>query len=310
MKILKIFGAVAGLHIAALLVIFANPGCSSTAQPPASAETAAAVAAPSVAATPQTSSSPRQSSAASSSAGITFNPDAPAIAAPSSGGSSGVRLTPTRPGSVSTATVVSEPVTDVTPATTYVVKSGDNLWNVAKKHHVTVAELAAANNLRSDAKLQPKQKLLIPGKAASPTVAAAANPASAPPRTPETAVVPRPTNKELKHVVKSGETLGAIARMYGVKAGDIAAANHIADPAKINIGTELTIPGWETPAAGKPGKSTQKSSAPTTKKSSEKSTPSPANVDTASSLPVSPAQPPPVPVISIDDSPLKPAPKP
>jgi hypothetical protein len=30
MKILKIFGIVAGIHAVALLLIFANPGCSSS----------------------------------------------------------------------------------------------------------------------------------------------------------------------------------------------------------------------------------------------------------------------------------------
>ena len=34
MKILKIFGVVVGIHLFALLLIFANPGCSSTSKPP------------------------------------------------------------------------------------------------------------------------------------------------------------------------------------------------------------------------------------------------------------------------------------
>ena len=33
MKILKIFGLVVGIHVAALILIFANPGCSSSTKP-------------------------------------------------------------------------------------------------------------------------------------------------------------------------------------------------------------------------------------------------------------------------------------
>ena len=33
MKILKIFGIVAGIHVLALLLIFANPGCSTARKP-------------------------------------------------------------------------------------------------------------------------------------------------------------------------------------------------------------------------------------------------------------------------------------
>ena len=33
MKILKIFGIVVGIHLFALILIFANPGCSSTTKP-------------------------------------------------------------------------------------------------------------------------------------------------------------------------------------------------------------------------------------------------------------------------------------
>jgi LysM repeat protein len=42
---------------------------------------------------------------------------------------------------------------------------------------------------------------------------------------------------------RPGETLGAIARKYGVKQGDIAVANNITDPRKIQPGQELVIPG-------------------------------------------------------------------
>lgn len=52
-------------------------------------------------------------------------------------------------------------------------------------------------------------------------------------------------------VVKAGDTLGAIAAQVGVSADDIARANNITDPAKIQVGQQLRIPrGTPTPAAG------------------------------------------------------------
>ncbi|HBM17569.1 MAG TPA: hypothetical protein DD381_14675 [Lentisphaeria bacterium] len=59
----------------------------------------------------------------------------------------------------------------------YVVKSGDSLWSVAKKNHISVKKLAEVNNLTSNAFLKVGQKITIPGgkataKKAEPAVAA------------------------------------------------------------------------------------------------------------------------------------------
>ncbi len=106
----------------------------------------------------------------------------------------------------------------------------------------------------------------------------------------------------MKHVVKSGETLGTIARNYGVRQSDIAVANHISDPARIQAGMELIIPGWQA-ATGKNGKGSAKSATGADAKGDPK-------VESAAS-PAAPAAiaPPVVPIIRIDDSPVTPAPK-
>jgi LysM repeat protein len=200
MKIMKVLGVVVGVHVFALILIFANPGCSSTSNP------------------------------------IMFNPDAPALA-----GGGGIRFTPTRPGTAAASTLVAEPVANVTPASTYTVTSGDSLWSIAHKKNLTVAELAAANNLGSSAVLHAGQKLLIPGKfpahAAAPAAAAA-------PVAAKSVPAPKAPADSVKHTVKTGETLSSIAKNYGVRQGDIAVANNIQDPQKIRAGMELVIPGW------------------------------------------------------------------
>lgn len=314
MKILKIFGIVVGIHVFALILIFANPGCSSSTKPPLPADTAT-VAAPSPAMVMPSAApaSPSPTTSPASSPAIGFNPDAPAVGA-SSSSSPGVRYTPTRPGTPVATTLVTEPVPDVMPATTYTIKSGDSLWTVAKKHNLTVAQLAAANNLQASAKLQPGQKLLIPGKPASPATAATTAPSPAPTKSNEPPAA-RPANAnaanggQLKHTVKNGEALSTIAKTYGVSLKDLAIANNIPDPAKVKAGTELVIPGWDaTPTkAGKSGKSSSAKSggAPAATKAAPVAPPT-VNVDTPPAQP----GPPPVPVIDIErGSPIVPAPK-
>lgn len=307
MKILKIFGFVAGIHVFALILIFANPGCSSTTKRlPRPADTADS---PISAAPASVSDSPYYTSGGASSGGtsvVTFNPDAAATAAPD------VRFTPTRPGTPVAGALVTDAITDVTPVSTYVVKAGDSLSVIARKHDLTIAQLATANNINATARnsLKPGQKLLIPTKTVAPGVAVSSKVETAP-KTVAT-VAPKAAGKAtMKHIVKSGESLGVIARSYGVKAGDIAVANQISDPAKIRAGTELIIPGWQATADKKastaktPATSTP---APVSTPRSENSAPAVIATEPERSYqqPSSSAQ---VPLIRIDESPITPAPK-
>jgi LysM repeat protein len=82
-----------------------------------------------------------------------------------------------------------------------------------------------------------------PAPEASPDSAPAAAPASSAPEesapsAPSSAAAPGAG----RHVVRAGETLGGIARRYGVRVGDLAEANSISDPQLIHPGQELIIP--------------------------------------------------------------------
>lgn len=250
MKILKIFGVVVGIHVFALVLIFANPGCSSPrkAAPAATENSAPNDASAATASTPSADDGDEGSpvfaaprNGAMEAPPASFDPNAPATT---------VRFSPTRPGSPAAGALEAQPVSDVTPATTYTVVKGDSLWTIAKRHGISVGELTAANNIRASATVQVGQKIIIPSKAvvASSRIAnapAAPVPAAAMPQV----AAPAPSGNAVRHVVRPGETLGAIARKYQVKVGEIALANNISDPAKIRPGTELTIPGWKAPAA-------------------------------------------------------------
>jgi LysM repeat protein len=308
MKILKIFGIVVGIHVFALILIFANPGCTSTTKPPpAPTDTVARNdASPTISVpTSPTVSLPSDASPIAPAA-INFNPDAPATAGPS-GGSGGVRFTPTRPNTAAASTLIAEPVSDVTPAASYAVKPGDNLWTLAKRNHLSVSELAAANGLKTNAVLREGQKLIIPGKPMSPTAAATANPAASAGKTAETVAVRQPADAT-KYVVKQGETLGSIARKFDLKQSEIAVANNITDPRKIRAGDQLVIPGFKNPSA-KAGNTTKsgngQKAGPKENKAPEIPTIGPS--DTTAPKPSSAND---VPVIKVDDNPISPAPAP
>lgn len=242
MKIIKIFGIVAGIHFFALILIFANPGCSSTAkqdnasseesQPSDQANSQPPLIAPG-------SNNLAPTSVTNSDTAINFGGPVAVDA--------NARYSPTRPNTPASTALELQPVEDVTPVSTYTVVKGDSFWTIAKKNNLSVGELTSANNLKSNATLRVGQKLVIPGKSVSQGVSPVSDPvqASAPSREPVRAPVASATT----HVVKAGETLGAIARRYQVRMGDIATANNISDPAKLRLGQELKIPGAKGNAA-------------------------------------------------------------
>jgi LysM repeat protein len=176
----------------------------------------------------------------------------------------------------------------VTPASTYTVARGDNLSSIAKKNQLTKAELASANGLKTGSILHVGQKLIIPSKAGQPKAAVAEQ--SAPKATDAAALPEKVPADTTKHVVKPGETLGGIARRYNVKQGDIAVANNITDPKKIQPGQELVIPTKTGTATSKQTKAAAPAKAAT----------APADEDLDAGLKAPSATE--VPVIKIDDS--------
>ena len=74
-----------------------------------------------------------------------------------------------------------------------------------------------------------------PGTAAGGTTAA--------PATEAKSGGPTPSREVSRHTVQAGESLGTIARRYGMTVGELAAANNISDPAKIFVGQSLIVAG-------------------------------------------------------------------
>lgn len=316
MKLLRVFGLVAGVHALALLVILANPGCSTAVKGPPvpsdtvlrSADVPAPVPAPAPAARAGVYVSPPES-VRPVNAPVTPPPAgamAAAAPAPTDVSPATVRFVPTRPGTPVAGALAAEKVAEVTPAATYVVRPGDSLWTIARRHKLAVSDLTAANGLAANAALQPGRKLVIPSKSAPVTPGAPSTGGVAAPKAAEPAPAPKVAADGVRHVVQSGETLGVIARNYGVRSADIAVANRITDPARIRAGTELIIPGWQAVN----GKAAKAPSTPAAPAAPAAATPAPAAPPAVPVLTTEPAPAPAVPVIRIDDGPVSPAPKP
>ena len=103
----------------------------------------------------------------------------------------------------------------------YVVKKGDNLYDIAKKFDVSVDELKKENNLKN-ARLDIGDELIIPSS--------------------EDAASQDKSNNI--YVVKSGDTLSQIAEKNGVKTKDLKEQNNLQN-SNIKIGQELKIPSSE-----------------------------------------------------------------
>ncbi len=111
----------------------------------------------------------------------------------------------------------------------YTVKEGDWLFMIAETFGVDPQAIVDLNGLASDSDVLPGMVLKIPpstGETAAPTEAA-------------TQV---PSGGGRIHVVKPGEWVWQIARIYGVDPQSIIDANNLTNPGLIYPGMELVIP--------------------------------------------------------------------
>jgi LysM repeat protein len=119
----------------------------------------------------------------------------------------------------------------------YTVKPGDWIWQIARNFGVDPQEIIDANNLADPASISPGMVLLIPTGETGVIATRTPETASGTPTGSET-----PSGAVVIHVVKPGEWIWSIARIYGVDPQAIIDANNLTDPASISVGQELIIP--------------------------------------------------------------------
>ena len=134
-------------------------------------------------------------------------------------------------------------------AVSHTVQPGETLWSIAAANNLTTRTVAAFNGLSENAQVVLGSSINVPtvaegASAVSGTVAPQAAPTSAPAATATGAPAVLGS-----YVVRSGDTLGGLARSAGVSLDSMAAANGL-DPARpLLIGTVLKLPaGAPTPA--------------------------------------------------------------
>lgn len=127
-----------------------------------------------------------------------------------------------------------------TTDSTYVVRPGDSLWDIATAQGVGLQALLTANGLTRDSLILPGRRLVVPGgKSAARTATKAERTAAA------------DTSATIA-VVRAGDSLWSVANRYGVSVTSLLKANGIAADRMLHPGDRLKIVGSVAASAAAP----------------------------------------------------------
>lgn len=112
---------------------------------------------------------------------------------------------------------------------THTVSAGETVMSIAQRYGVDMQELIELNNLADPGMIDVGQKLLIPDDT-EPT-----------PTQEAPTAIPTPT-PIVTHTLAADETLGQVAKAYGITVRALAEANHIQQLADLQPGQQLIIP--------------------------------------------------------------------
>ncbi|MCW5725414.1 MAG: M23 family metallopeptidase [Maricaulaceae bacterium] len=159
------------------------------------------------------------------------------------------------------AVLAGGPQTPCAPGSSYTVRSGDTLSEIAQRCGVRMGDLAAANGLSAPFRLREGQTLTMPRPAV--------------------------------HVVQTGENLYRIGLRYGVDYQDLGALNGIPPPYHVRTGQEIRLPGGaQVRAAATPAARPQSTPARNTAASSSGAAATTAVTATTRPAPADPPPPP------------------
>jgi murein DD-endopeptidase MepM/ murein hydrolase activator NlpD len=183
--------------------------------------------------------------------------------------SPGQQLIIPHPGAVAAAPVLAAPavkpvaVAAAAPPSVHIVNHGDTLLSIARRNHISVAELTRANHLEPSAKLSLGMKLIVPGAktaaavtpAAAPMAVATGQPVAAPAApmtklaaadTPQKArlaqAAPNAEEPAVESPVKAAEATGALPTFRWPVRGKVITAYGAKANGKANDGINLAVP--------------------------------------------------------------------
>jgi membrane-bound lytic murein transglycosylase D len=135
-----------------------------------------------------------------------------------------------------------------TQDTHYVVRRGDTLSTIARRHGVRMSELVALNGLASQHRIRVGQKIRLPsdGSPTTQTVAYSPSPKAAPRATPE------PLPETGLYTVRRGDNLTRIAERFGMNVAQLVALNDLRSRHRITVGQRLRVSQVEVQLAEAP----------------------------------------------------------
>ena len=108
----------------------------------------------------------------------------------------------------------------------HTVRSGDNLWTIARRYDTSVKTLTRLNNISAKTVLKPGQKLLVSNKASAIV---------------DKTVVAENGLHKLVYQIQRGDTLYSIANRFRLSTKDILSWNSVKDASYIHPGQSLTL---------------------------------------------------------------------
>jgi peptidoglycan lytic transglycosylase D len=133
----------------------------------------------------------------------------------------------------------------------HVVRSGDSLWAIAKRHRMNVATLARMNGMRTGDTLKAGQKLVLNSRGGSGSAgsgssgrssraSASSGSASSASRSASRSASSG-GSRSVSYKVRSGDTLSAIAKVFGVSVSELVSWNGISSHTTLRPGQKLTV---------------------------------------------------------------------
>jgi membrane-bound lytic murein transglycosylase D len=114
-----------------------------------------------------------------------------------------------------------------------VVHAGESLWSIARRHHMNVKKLAALNGMQPGDALHAGQRIRFSTSSVSASQASAYTPTSSSSHSR--------SGRRVVYVVRSGDTLRAIAKLFQVSVAEILSWNGMGSHTHILKGQRLTI---------------------------------------------------------------------